>query len=124
MEDSEHTHKKAWFDLSLKGLFWPCSGEKSLGNRGGGGGSSEASDVSQAGWWRMERRWGALLLLFSFSVASDSATLGLCNPPGSSVHGVPQASIVEWAAIPLSRGSSPPRNQTCISYIGRRILYH
>ena len=72
MEDSEHTHKKAWFDLSLKGLFWPCSGEKRLGNRGGGGGSSEASDVSQAGWWRMERRWGALLLLFSFSVASDS----------------------------------------------------
>ena len=29
-----------------------------------------------------------------------------CNPPGSSVHGILQARILEWDAIPFSRGSS------------------
>ena len=29
-----------------------------------------------------------------------------CNPPGSSVHGIVQARILEWVAIPFSRGSS------------------
>ena len=43
--------------------------------------------------------------------------LTLCNPmicslPGSSVHGILQATILEWAAMPLSRGSSWPRDQT------------
>ena len=45
------------------------------------------------------------------------------NPPGSSVHGIPQARILEWVAVSLSRGSSLPRDQTRVSYIGRRILY-
>ena len=31
------------------------------------------------------------------------------SPPGSSVHGILQARIMEWVAIPSSRGSSPPR---------------
>ena len=35
-----------------------------------------------------------------------------CSPPGSSVHGILQARILEWAAISFSRGSSWPRNQT------------
>ena len=50
-----------------------------------------------------------------------------CSPLGSSVHGILQASVLEWVAMPFSRGSSPPRNQTCISYIfyfGRQVLYH
>jgi len=38
-----------------------------------------------------------------------------CSPPGSSVHGISQARVLEWVAIPFSRGSSQPRNQTCIS---------
>ena len=29
-----------------------------------------------------------------------------CSPPGSSVHGILQASILEWIAVPSSRGSS------------------
>ena len=29
-----------------------------------------------------------------------------CNPPGSSVHGILQARVLEWAAISFSRGSS------------------
>ena len=34
-----------------------------------------------------------------------------CSPPGSSVHGIPQARILEWVAIALSRGSSRPRDR-------------
>ena len=33
-----------------------------------------------------------------------------CSPPGSSVHGILQARILEWVAVPSSRGSSWPRN--------------
>ena len=38
-----------------------------------------------------------------------------CNPPGSSVHGILQARILEWVAIPFSRRSSQPRDQTWVS---------
>ena len=46
----------------------------------------------------------------------------LCDPmdsswPGSSVHGILQARILEWVAIPSSKGSFWPRNRTHISYI-------
>ena len=37
------------------------------------------------------------------------------RPPGSSVHGILQARILEWVAMPSSRGSSQPRNQTGVS---------
>ena len=47
-----------------------------------------------------------------------------CGPSGSSVHGIFQARILEWVTIPFSRGSSWPRDQTCISCIGRHIVYH
>ena len=33
-----------------------------------------------------------------------------CSPPGSSVHGILQARILEWIAVPFSRGSSRPRD--------------
>ena len=49
------------------------------------------------------------------------------SPPGSSVHGILQARILEWVAMPSSRGSSLPRDQTRISFvpcIGRWVLYH
>ena len=38
------------------------------------------------------------------------------SPPGSSVHGLLQARILEWVAIPFSRGFSRPRDQTRISW--------
>ena len=37
------------------------------------------------------------------------------SPPGSSVHGILQARILEWVAIPFSRGSSQPRYWTWVS---------
>ena len=39
----------------------------------------------------------------------------LCSPPGSSVHGISQARILEWAAISFSKGSSQPRYQNRVS---------
>ena len=33
-----------------------------------------------------------------------------CSPPGFSVYGILQASILEWVEIPSSRGSSGPKN--------------
>ena len=38
-----------------------------------------------------------------------------CSPPGSSIHGILQARILEWVAISFSRGSSPPRDWTQVS---------
>ena len=40
-----------------------------------------------------------------------------CSQPGSSVHGILQARILEWVAIPFSRGSSWPKDQTQVSCI-------
>ena len=47
-----------------------------------------------------------------------------CSLPGSFVRGILQTRILEWVATSFSRGSSQPRNGTCISCIGRQILYH
>ena len=38
-----------------------------------------------------------------------------CSPPGSSVCGILQARILEWVAMPSSRGSSQPRDGTHVS---------
>ena len=45
-----------------------------------------------------------------------------CSPPGSSVHGIFQARILEWIAISFSRGSSWPRNWTQVSCIAGRFF--
>ena len=45
-----------------------------------------------------------------------------CSPPGSSVHGISQARILEWVAISFSRGSSWPRNWTQVSGIAGRFF--
>ena len=48
-----------------------------------------------------------------------------CSPPGSSVHGIIRAGILDWVAIFSSRKSSQPRDWThfsCIFCIGRQIL--
>ena len=50
-----------------------------------------------------------------------------CSPPGPSVHGISQARILAWVAMPSSRGSSQSADRVCIiwvSCIGRRVLYH
>ena len=48
-------------------------------------------------------------VLSSFSHAQLFAILWTVAPLGSSVHGILQARILEWAGVPYSRGSSQPR---------------
>ena len=56
----------------------------------------------------------------------------LCDPMDcsllcSSIHGLLQARLPQWVAMPSSRGSSQPRDLTCVSYvsfIGRQVLCH
>ena len=53
--------------------------------------------------------------------------LTLCDPidfslSGSSVHGIVQASVLEWIAVPFSKGSSQPRDRTQVSRIAGRFL--
>ena len=53
--------------------------------------------------------------------------LTLCDPmdcslPSSSVHGILQARILVWVAMPSSRGSSQPRDQTQVSRIAGRLF--
>ena len=57
-----------------------------------------------------------------------SVGLTLYNPmdysmPGSSVHGIFSSRILEWVAISFPRGSSQPRDQTCVSCIAGRHFY-
>ena len=47
----------------------------------------------------------------------------LCNPMDYTVHGIIQARIVEWVAIPFFRGFSQPSDQTQVSCIAGRFLY-
>ena len=49
------------------------------------------------------------------------------SPPGSSVHGILQAGILECIAMPSSKGSSPTQGSNPVSHvscIGRRVLYY
>ena len=45
-----------------------------------------------------------------------------CSPPGSSVHGILQAGILEWVVMPSSKGSSQSRDQTQVSHITGRFF--
>ena len=59
--------------------------------------------------------------MHAYSVAQSCLTLWDprdCSPPGSSVHGIFQARILEWVAFFYSRGSSWPRDKTHISLSG------
>ena len=75
---------------------------------------------------------GATILLKPTHAKSLQSCLILCDPtgcslPGSFVHGILQARILEWVAISSFKGSSQPRNGTLVSYIfciGRWVLYH
>ena len=71
------------------------------------------------------------IFLDSVCVCAQSLSFfQLCDPidcglPGSSVHGIFQARILEWVASFYTRGSSRPRDRRCVSYIsgiGRWIL--
>ena len=56
-------------------------------------------------------------------VLSQSVVSNSCDPIDCSLPGESPGRILEWVAISFSRGSSPPRNQTRVSSIGRQVLY-
>ena len=53
--------------------------------------------------------------MLSFQLCLTLCNPRNCSPPGSSVHGILQARILEWVAMPSSRGSSLPRDPTRVS---------
>ena len=85
-------------------------------------------------FWRLSV--GSLPLINEFHVSVRVQSLGrvrfFATPwtaalPDFSVHGISQAGTLEWGAISASRGSSPPRDRTHVSYFscrGRLTLYH
>ena len=71
-------------------------------------------------------RWYFIVVSFPFPVLV-SQLCPLCDPMdcsllGSSVHGILQLRILEWVAIPFSKGSSQPRDQTQVSCIAGRFF--
>ena len=71
----------------------------------------------RASWWKW-RKWS--------EVAQSCLTLWDpmdCSLPGSSVHGIFQARVLEWVAISLSRGSSRPRDRNWVSNSVGKMLY-
>ena len=78
-------------------------------------------------WWYYQTQF---ILSACMHVQSLQSCLTVCepmdwSPPGSSVHGILQAGILEWVAMPSSRGSSQPKAWTFISYvscIGRQFF--
>ena len=63
---------------------------------------------------RHVEKWKKVLVTHSCPSHCDPMD---CSPPGSSVHGILQARILEWVAIPFSRRSSWPRDPIQVSRI-------
>ena len=78
--------------------------------------------------WRNQNRCLSGLLLLCYAQSSPALHDPLdCSPPGSSVHGIFQARILERVAISFSKGISQPRDQThisCVSCIANWTLHH
>ena len=64
------------------------------------------------------------LLEFHIEVKVNQSCLTLCDPMDHRVHGLLQARILEWVAVPSSRGSSQSGDQTQVSSIAGRLLNH
>ena len=90
--------------------------------------NNESKDHRQVPWAQIRN----LIPSTCVHVQLLQSCLTFCNPmdcclPGSYVHGIIPARILEWVAMPSFRGSFQPRDQThisCGSFTGRQILYH
>ena len=100
-----------FFPVSFFSIFFSSNGQSV-----GASASASVLPVNIQSWFPL----GISLYCptLSHSVVSDSLRPhGLYSSPGSSVHGILQARILEWVAMPSSRGSSQPRDQTQVSRI-------
>ena len=75
--------------------------------------------LQEATRWPEMHRPGLVLVTQSCLTLCDSMD---CSPPDSSVHGILQARILAWVAVPFSRGSSQLRDWTWVSCIAGRFL--
>ena len=57
-----------------------------------------------------------------YHLSHQESDLMYCNPPGCSVRGILQARILERVAIPFSKGSSWPKDQTRVSCTAGRFF--
>ena len=64
--------------------------------------------------WRDVSRWNVGTIL-SWVSSETWMWKALCDPMAYAAHGILQARILEWVAIPFSRGSSQPRDRTHVS---------
>ena len=90
-------------------------------------GIKPGSPALQADYLPSEGKPHALQVLSRFSHVQLFANLWTRARQALHVHGILQARILEWVAMPFSRGSSRPRDQIRVSYVsftGRRVLYH
>ena len=71
-------------------------------------------EKGEMSWLSKGRTCAGRAVCVSRSVMSDSLQ-HYCLPPGSSVHGIFQARILEWVAMSYSRGFPQPRYLNCIS---------
>ena len=93
-------------------------------------GREEGVCTTKAGFVRVFRETEALRTYCFCLVAKSCPTLGHvqlsdsmdCGLPGSSVHGILQARILEWVAISFSRGSLRPRDQNCVCCIAGKFF--
>ena len=109
------------FDANIWDFYWVGQKQKTHTNFLANPKKSQRCDLTHT----------LMHFIFSFSPSSSppapTSHLFLCepmnvSPPGSSVHGILQAKILEWVATPFSRGSSQPRDQTRVSCIASRFL--
>ena len=123
-------HIKTSKEGGIKWLFWVILSLMLLRKQ-----ETTLSGTEHKCQWLLSReggRWqNARLSLYNCKnhlahVLSHSVVLNSSDysPPDFSVHEILQARILEWVAISSSRGSFQPRGQTCISCIGRWVLYY
>ena len=115
------TNKDPWYSTgnSVNITWWQlcsilCKWEKNL---------KKNRYVYMYSWVTLQHTWNDHIINQLWASAkSRQSCLTLCDPvdhslPGSSVHGILQARILEWIAMPSSRRSSWPRDWTHFSYV-------
>ena len=121
------------------GEFWPEKGRETLG------GSYQLGNVFKRIWrphpeaHQVGRQQSEVTVALPLQLCNSGTSVAwsesviaqlcptLCDPidfslPGSSVHGILQARILEWGTIPFSGGSSQPRDQIWVSCIAGRFF--
>ena len=99
--------------------------------------SDQFVDILLIHWWWGKWEFTSSIFWFQWSrglwiaqciMLAAQSLLTLCDPmdsswPGSSIHRILQARILEWAAISFSRRTSQPRNRTWVSCIAGRFFF-